>query len=102
MCQQAACPTLSRPFCEIARDDLRFILEAVQLDRPTVARSVALKLRCLADDALLAGNAAIHVRAVAAAAAADRWHAGVDADDARVGVLRAVIDISRALLITLY
>ncbi len=102
MCQELACPTLSRPLREIAREDLRFVLESVQLDRPASARAVALKLRCLADDALLAGNPAIHARAVHAAATADRWHAGVDAENARVGVLRAVIDISRALLITLY
>lgn len=102
MCQDATCPTLSRPLGEIARDDLRFVLESVQLDRPAAARAVALKLRCLAGDALLAGSTAIHARAVLAAAAADHWHAGVDADDARVRVLRGVIDIARALLITLY
>ena len=69
------------------------MLESVQVDRPASSRAVALKLRCLADDALISGNPAIHARAVQAAAAADRWHAGVDADDARVGVLRAVIEI---------
>jgi len=92
---------MSHSLCEVARTDLRFVLESIQVNRPEAARAVALKLRCLAGDALLAGNRSIHSRAVHTAAAADRWHAGVDPEDARVCVLRGVLGIARALLLPL-
>ena len=88
--------------CEAARSDLRFVLESIQVDRPETARAVALKLRCLATDALIAGDRATHSRAVDTAAAADRWHAGDDPEDARVAVLTGVLGIARALLLPLY
>jgi hypothetical protein len=101
MCHEAANYTF-RPLCDIARDDLRRVLELVQVDQPGAARAVALKLRCLADDALLAGHAAIRSEALCAASAADRWHVGIGADEARVDVLRTVIAIARQLRLTLF
>lgn len=88
--------------CEAARTELRFVLQSIQVDRPEAARAVALKLRCLAADALLAGDRATHTRVVQTAAAADRWHAGVDPEAARVAVLAGVLGIARALLLPLY
>lgn len=87
---------------DVARRDLRFVLESIQIDRPGTARAVALKLRALAAGAPLAGDRATHARVVEIAAAADRWHARVDPDDARVAVLAGVLGVARALLLPLY
>lgn len=87
---------------EAARSDLRFVLESIQVDRPELARAVALKLRVLAAGALLAGDRATHARVVAVVAAADRWHARVNPDEARVAVLTGVLGIARGLLLPLY
>jgi hypothetical protein len=85
------------PLAAVARNDIRSVLELVQLDRPGAARAVALKMRCLADDALLAGHRETREHALAAAAAADYWDAGVDTEAARSGIVCATFRIARAL-----
>ena len=101
MCLDARIDASSPPLRDVARADIRCVLELVQLDRPGAARAVALKMRCLADDALLARCPEIRERATNAAHEAERWDAG-DPDEARAGVVREVLGIARALVLSLY